>query len=543
MDIIQYFNPQPNFLDTPSCLRNPFDNDPHALAVHAADLLKQKLKTDYVNEHPFFDEEKGKMFGVMIVANDNGDIAYLSSFSGMLDSRWIVSGFVPPIFDTDKMALLLNKGERKLIALTDDIFQLTNNSQRLLLMTNLAFFKKTSHNELLALKHVHKVNKQLRDLKRVNLVGDTNADKMLHDLARQSQFEKKHYKKIKRDRTKEINALEKKLNDMFEVTLEALKQQRKILSRNLQQSVFNQYQLVNNAGVVTPLVELFDEKTPPSGAGDCAAPKLIHYALKQGLKILALTEFWWGASPKKEVRHHQHFYEPCRSKCHKILPFMFQGLELEDNLIKRSLFEPKIVYEDESIIVLNKPAGMLSIPGKEEGRSVLTWLKNKYPQATGGLLIHRLDQATSGLLLAAKNSHVYKSIQQQFINRTIKKRYVALLSKKFDDVIATINLPLRVDLDDRPRQLVCFEHGKQGLTTVKLIKHEGESSRVYFYPKTGRTHQLRVHAAHKLGLSNPIVGDVLYGKKAQRLMLHAEKIEFYHPFKQKNMSFQIDTPF
>ncbi len=207
------------------------------------------------------------------------------------------------------------------------------------------------------------------------------------------------------------------------------------------------------------------------------------------------------------------------------------------------IFEPEIVYEDDSLLVLNKPAGMLSIPGKQQQYSVLSWLQQRYTQATGALLVHRLDMATSGLLLAAKSAQVYKHLQQQFINRSVKKRYVALLSGKLDKQHKTVNLPLRVDLDDRPRQVVCYEYGKNAVTRVKVISVEASISRVYFYPLTGRTHQLRVHAAHHLGLAAPIVGDELYGTGSERLYLHAEKLIFEHPLTGEKVEISAKVPF
>jgi len=269
---------------------------------------------------------------------------------------------------------------------------------------------------------------------------------------------------------------------------------------------------------------------------------LNRYALKQYYKLLALSEFWWGASPKKKNRHHGHLYPPCRSKCHAILPFMLKGL-YEDIEASKQELEPEVIYEDESIIILNKPYGLLSIPGKKENFSVLTWLKDYDKSMTGAILLHRLDQATSGLMIAAKNSDVYKSIQKQFINRLIKKRYVALLSKPTNELAKSVNLPLRVDLDDRPRQLICYEFGKPAETYVEIVSVEQDYTRVNFYPKTGRTHQLRVHAAHHLGLDNPIIGDELYGVAAERLMLHAEQLTFYHPEKKRIMSFDVKAPF
>ena len=290
---------------------------------------------------------------------------------------------------------------------------------------------------------------------------------------------------------------------------------------------------------------LFNGKAPPGGTGDCAAPKLFQYAFQNNLKPLALAEFWWGGSPENGIRHHGEFYPPCRGKCQPILPFMLKGLGVELLFSPEvdTCLEPDIIYQDDDIVVLNKPAGLLSIPGKEHSHSVTAWLATKFPDAIGLLLVHRLDMATSGLLLAAKNSVAHKMLQKQFLCRTVKKRYVAVLSKPIDTADKVIDLPLRVDLDDRPRQMVCYQHGKTALTEVEVISTDNESSRVYFYPLTGRTHQLRVHAAHSQGLSAPIVGDELYGARSGRMLLHADSLSFNHPLSGERMTFGSEVPF
>lgn len=334
-------------------------------------------------------------------------------------------------------------------------------------------------------------------------------------------------------------------NDSYKNKINLLIQKRKQLSQQLHRKVFEGYQLVNILTEIKPITGFFTGKVPAGGTGDCAAPKLIQFAHQHKLSILALAEFWWGSSPVKEVRHHAQFYPPCRGKCHPILPFMLKGVSLEQtpavNMGKK--LEPVIVYEDDSLVVVNKPAGLLSIPGKQQEYSVLNWLKQRYPQATGALLVHRLDMDTSGLLLAAKNARVHKHLQKQFINRSLKKRYVAVLSRVIKKQNVTVDLPLRVDLNDRPRQLVCYEHGKTAVTHAKVISSNANTSRVYFYPVTGRTHQLRLHAAHSKGLSAPIVGDELYGTRSERLLLHAEKINFEHPLTAERIEVKVNVPF
>ena len=277
----------------------------------------------------------------------------------------------------------------------------------------------------------------------------------------------------------------------------------------------------------------------------CAAPRLLQYAILHELHPIAMAEFWWGDSPRTELRRHGYYYPACKSKCEPILQFMLQGLNVEDNPLQKIIkeLEPEIVWEDAWIVVIYKPAGMLSVPGKSDLPTVTKWLQTQYPTASGPLLVHRLDMATSGLLLAAKNKEVHALLQKQFQLREIKKRYIALLDGIISSANGTVNLPLCIDPDDRPRQLVDFKHGKPAITHYHVISQENNITRIAFYPITGRTHQLRVHAAHPLGLNTPIIGDELYGKKADRLFLHAEAIEFIHPITNEKIHIEKKTDF
>ena len=544
MELINYFNPQPEINKLPTRIISSFNQIQHDLASEAAKLLMQKLELDYTDPNPFFFKGGGKMFGVLVVADHEGKVGYLSAFSGMLFNKWLISGFVPPAFNHENMVSLLDGEEQKLSALSLSINGLKNNKKRQMLVESLEVYKLKSTKLLSELKRVHKKNKSNRKISRENIDQQVDPEIQLFYLSQLSQDDKREYKAARQGVELKIKRTQQQINELFDNEITQLTQTRKQLSQSVHPQVFKLYQLLNSKGVLKPIANLFKDNLPPGGAGDCAAPKLIQYANIHRLKILALSEFWWGASPNKEIRHHQHFYPPCRSKCHHIIPFMLDGLKLDGDIdADHQKLEPEIIYEDDALVVINKPEGMLSIPGKLQQHSVLSWLRGKYPEAEGALLLHRLDQATSGIMLAAKNSDVYKAIQKQFINRTIKKRYVAVLEHALLQEHEDIDLPLRVDLDDRPRQLVCFEYGKSAQTRVELIRQEGNRCRVYFYPKTGRTHQLRVHAAHQLGLDNPIVGDALYGDTAERLMLHAERIEFFHPVLKRNCVFQLDAAF
>ena len=285
---------------------------------------------------------------------------------------------------------------------------------------------------------------------------------------------------------------------------------------------------------------------PPAGSGECSAPKLLQYAFLTNLTPICLAEFWWGISPNSAIRKHENFYPACQGRCKPILTHMLQGIQMDPNLLLKNLSEKQdleIVYEDAVLIVVNKPAEFLSVPGKNITDSVYTRIKKKYPSATGPLIVHRLDMSTSGILVLTKTKEANATLQSQFINRTVKKRYVAVLDGHLTQNRGTIKLPLRVDLEDRPRQLVDFKYGKKTETNWELVKKENGKSRVHFYPVTGRTHQLRIHAAHKDGLNTPILGDDLYGKKENRLHLHAEYIEFLHPSTNKTMCFTIASDF
>lgn len=358
------------------------------------------------------------------------------------------------------------------------------------------------------------------------------------------------YFKEEEARISAINVMLNHTNDNYQEIIEALKEERKQRSIALQQWIFEQFRLRNARGEEQDIYSIFTQtahRNPPAGTGECAAPKLLQYAYLNNLKPLAMAEFWWGDSPKGEIRRHGHYYPACRHKCEPILNFMLQGLQVEPNPLLTSNTDAtqlETVYEDDYLLVVNKPAGMLSVPGKTGQASVLTLLQERYPDATGPILVHRLDMATSGLLLAAKDKDTHALLQKQFEGRTVKKRYIALLEGiPQAEPKGFIRLPLRPDFDNRPLQMVCYEYGKPAVTRYEIMDTENDRTRMAFYPETGRTHQLRVHAAHPEGLNCPIVGDPLYGQPANRLYLHAERLEFRHPITDKRMQIQKEAPF
>jgi len=334
----------------------------------------------------------------------------------------------------------------------------------------------------------------------------------------------------------------------IEARIEALKNERKERSAALQGQLFDQYSFLNRAGKSKSLYDIFAPTAfgrPPAGAGECATPKLLQFAFTNGYTPLAMAEFWWGASPKSDIREHKQFYPACAGKCKPILAHMLEGMLMDENPFlqpSKDSAELEIVYEDEYLLVVNKPAGLRSVPGVDIHDSVYSRLKATLVN-TEPLLVHRLDMGTSGLLVVAKTHGAHKHIQKQFLDRTISKRYTALLSKPIDQTEGEIALPLCADPFNRPRQLVCFETGKNSITRFKVIERTDATTKVHFWPLTGRTHQLRMHAAHELGLNAPIVGDDLYGTASSRLFLQAAYLAFVHPVTKEKMSFEVGEDF
>ena len=321
------------------------------------------------------------------------------------------------------------------------------------------------------------------------------------------------------------------------------------MSIALQHKLFENYTFLNAENNTKSLHAIFpigDGDLPPSGAGECAAPKLLQYAYSQHWTPICLAEFWYGKSPNSEIRKHVYFYPACKTKCLPILSHMLVGLDVEDNPLEAHptiLAKLDIIYEDHDLIVINKPFGLLSVPGRNIGDSIFTRIQFHYPHIKELMVVHRLDMATSGLILFAKTKTAHKHIQMQFLHRTIHKKYVAVLDGIFENDIGLIDLPIIGDYENRPRQKVCYEYGKAAQTNYKVIDRKDNKTLIHFYPSSGRTHQLRVHAAHHLGLNTSILGDDLYGKRADRLYLHAEELAFQHPSTNREMKFLVESGF
>ncbi len=534
----------------------PFYYQPHPLCLLATKELQEHLKTQTEWQHNFGlgdDPENiiGKMLGVLVVQNEQNDIGYLAAFSGKLADQNHLKKFVPPVFDLlqEDGFFLLEQAE--INTLTAQLETLEKNPDinkyKVILKTEIEASVKQIKDQRKHKIEGRKNRKEQRQVAEKNLESH-QCLQLKAQLSKESIYAKKQLKELITYWDNQIQQAQKPL-DLLTAQISELKQHRKKRSATLQKKIFQQYQFLNIKGDQKSLHHIFIETsqhTPPSGAGECAAPKLLQYAFQWNMKPLAMAEFWWGASPKSEIRKHKNFYPACHGKCQPILKQMLKGMAVDENPLLLNPAKEKVIqtlYEDDVLLVINKPNELLSVPGKSIEDSVYQRIKQDYPQATGPLIVHRLDMSTSGLMLIALTKEAHKHLQKQFIKRTIKKRYIALLDGLIKEDKGLIDLPLRVDLDDRPRQLVCYKYGKSAKTHWQVIERKDMQTRVYFYPVTGRTHQLRVHSAHVNGLNTPIVGDDLYGIKAHRLHLHADYLEFQHPISGEQIHFQSSAEF
>lgn len=534
----------------------PFYYDPHELSVIAAQELQDRLSTENF-DHNFGLEGNpegqiiGKMFGVLVVKNKYGELGYLSAFSGKLGNSNDHKGFVPPVFDMLQDGSFFLEGIKQVNAFTEEINSKKNSPEYLRILNKAKQAKIDSEKEIEILREQMRELKKLRKVTRASLDPGMNMTERAiieNDLIRESLTKKYELKTLQAAWKERLEHIQDELN-AEEAYIKDLKAQRKKLSNSLQQQIFDSYNFLNAEGKDKSLNDIFvgfGIPEPPSGAGECAAPKLLQYAYLNALTPICMAEFWWGASPKSEVRKHKQFYPSCRGKCEPILGHMLKGLNVDENPIIKMpevILPLDIVYEDDSLVIINKPHEFLSVPGKSALPSAYDLVHERYPDATGSLIVHRLDMATSGILLFAKTNEANKYVQSQFIEKTVSKRYVAVLDGIIEDDEGVIDLPLRLDLDDRPRQLVCHEYGKRAVTKWKVIDRLHGKTRVHFFPITGRTHQLRVHAAHKDGLNAPIIGDTFYGTKEDRLHLHAEELTFKHPETREEITIVVPAPF
>ena len=544
-------------IDFPERMNNPLDYQPHPLCI----AVCKELQT-YLSEREDWREEidKGKMFGVLIVENAQPasgapEIGYLAAYSGQIGGRSDWDDFVPAVFDYLQPDGYFKTHEAEISGINQSIRKLEANTHMKEAKGLILQLQEERKHTIAAYQEKIKKAKAKRDARRE--AGSLNPEEEA-EMVKESQFMKAELRRLKKSLS-EKTSLETEY-EAYQADILSLKQLRKTLSDALQQWLFSQFRMQNHEGESKDLLEIFRDAAlrdypqatiatsriaalkmvPPAGSGECCEPKLLQYAYSLGYKPLQMAMFWWGESPKEEIRHHLHFYPACNGKCKPILQWMLPASTFEPAAVDLSLYNKvETLYEDREIAVIHKPEGLLSVPGKDAAQpSVHALMRSKYPEATGPLIVHRLDMLTSGVMMIAKTEFAYHRLQKAFLNHQIQKKYVAIISGKVIPEKGIISLPLMPDYLDRPRQIVDHELGKEAITEYEVLEPVDDSHlRIALYPKTGRTHQLRVHCAHQEGLNAPILGDPLYGnEKAARLHLHAEEITFEHPLTGKKMT-------
>ena len=550
-------------------MNNPLDYEPHPLCIQACREVQEMLarRKDWQEEIA-----RGKMFGVLIVENVKTDTdvpkwgypaadsealkwGYLAAYSGQIGGRSDWEDFVPAVFDYLQPDGYFKTHEAEISRINQSISHLEKDERMKEARTLIRQLQEERKRTIAAYQEKMKEAKAKRDSRREagNLSEAEEAE-----MIRESQFMKAELRRLKKSLS-EKTSLETEY-EAYQADILSLKQLRKTLSDALQQWLFSQFRMQNHEGESKDLLEIFRDAAlrdypqatiatsriaalkmvPPAGSGECCEPKLLQYAYSLGYKPLQMAMFWWGESPKEEIRHHLHFYPACNGKCKPILQWMLPASTFEPAAVDLSLYNKvETLYEDREIAVIHKPEGLLSVPGKDAAQpSVYALMRSKYPEATGPLIVHRLDMSTSGVMMIAKTEFAYHRLQKAFLNHQIQKKYIAIISGKVIPEKGIISLPLMPDYLDRPRQIVDHELGKEAITEYEVLEPVDDSHlRIALYPKTGRTHQLRVHCAHQEGLNAPILGDPLYGnEKAARLHLHAEEITFEHPLTGKKMT-------
>jgi tRNA pseudouridine32 synthase/23S rRNA pseudouridine746 synthase len=541
-------------VEPPDVLNNPFGYEPHPLTLMAADAVRNHLKTlpqwaDVINPSAGTlcpPDASGKMFGVLVCTDTEGRVGFIAAYSGQIDGRADWPWFVPAVFDYLQPDGYFKQEEARITAINRRVEALEHDKRYVQLSAELQRVCQQSEAEIADYQALMREAKRRRDERR----GETDEA----ELIRESQFQKAELRRLKRRWAMAKEELQHDLQPLL-ADIEALKQERKQRSDALQCWLFDRFVMLNGQGEGRTLTELFSttpQRVPPSGAGECCAPKLFQYAFLHHLKPLCIGEFWQGCSPKMEIRHHNQFYPACRGKCKPILEWMLSATPTRQTEVHAETpdsIDLMIVYEDDCLLVVNKPSGLLSVPGLNGQPSVESLLHRDHAEV---FMVHRLDQDTSGLMVVALTSECYHHLQRQFLERTVFKQYVALLDGKLttqggaydNNGSGTIRLPLRPDPLDRPRQVVDREHGKAAVTDYCVIAIEDSGTRVLLTPHTGRTHQLRVHCAHTEGLGLPIKGDNLYGHPVgSRLCLHATTLAFTHPKTGRRLQFESPAPF
>lgn len=573
-------------IDIPERMNNPLDYQPHPLCI----AVCKELQT-YLSEREDWREEidKGKMFGILIVENaktepGTPEIGYLAAYSGQIGGRSDWNDFVPAVFDYLQPDGYFKTHEAEISDINQRIRQLEGNEHLKEAKILIQQLQEERKQTIAAYQEKMKEAKAKRDARRKtgNLTPEEEAE-----MVKESQFMKAELRRLKKSLS-EKTTLETEY-EAYQADILRLKQLRKTLSDALQQWLFSQFRMQNHEGKMKDLQEIFRDAAlrdypqatlatsriaalkmvPPAGSGECCEPKLLQYAYLHGYKPLQMAMFWWGESPKEEIRHHLQFYPACNGKCKPILHWMLPDRVFDSKIAEKQALE--ILYEDDQLAVIHKPSGLLSVPGRDSSQpSVYSIMRKKYPAASSPLIVHRLDMATSGLMIIAKTDFAYHRLQKEFLHHRVQKKYIAIIGCKDQEAcdkiwektkkkemkeeeerssIATekqkISLPLMPDYLDRPRQIVNHEQGKEAITEYEVLDRiDATHLRLALYPKTGRTHQLRVHCAHHEGLNAPILGDPLYGnEKASRLHLHAEEITFEHPLTGKEINIKREADF
>ncbi len=525
----------------------PFCYEPHPLCRMAAAEVRLHIDRLRLMEG----EPGGKMFGVLVVTDEAGQsapddgtpgvVGFLAAYSGLLAGRGDWPWFVPSVYDAQSPDGPFKTGERRISDMNVRIRQREQSQLRQELVHDRNRAVDVCDRAVADYKAQMAEAKARRD--RLRKAVPPPGEEELAALIRESQHMKAELRRLRQANAARIETAEERLR-AYEAETDALRHERREASERLQAWLFDQYDLLDADGRRRRLPDIFadtPQHTPPSGAGDCCAPKLLQYAYLHRLRPLCMAEFWVGPSPQGEIRHDGQYYPACRSKCLPILTHMLHGLDVEPNpLATDSGKAIEVVYEDEALAVVYKPDDLLSVPGTTQRESVYSIARRRWPEAGGPLVVHRLDMATSGLMLIAKSPDVYRHLQDQFLHHTIRKEYEAVVEGTPKAAPkGEIRLPLRPDPSDRPRQVVDPVNGKPAVTRYEILGTDGHTTRLLLRPVTGRTHQLRIHCAHAAGLGCPIVGDTLYGHAARRLMLHAGRITFVHPTSGKEMTFCV----
>ena len=539
---VHFFCQDITYVSLPERFTYPFSYTPHPLVRQAAAEVEA-----YLHKRPEWDAEiaRGKMFGVLLVRLPDGRIGYLAAFSGHLAGKGQHAYFVPPVYDLSLSGGFFRKGEEAIGAMAPLIGVMA--SRAACWRQRMEMLGQKARQEEQAWKEFCHRAKQARDERRGKGVNDEAEAERMRD---ESRFQKAELVRIKR-RWKQRMQRVQRHGEAYAALQALFRNRRKQASARLQQEVFRHFRILNVRGEVRDLCELFKETpagVPPAGTGECALPKLLQYAYLHHLTPLAMGEFWQGESPQGEIREAGHFYPSCTAKCKPLLAFALQGLEVDPDPLEarqRRRIEPEVVYEDSWMVVVDKPAGMLSVPGRVAGGcSVQQFLAERAGNGMPPLPVHRLDMDTSGLLVVAKDMDTYRLLRQQFERREVRKQYTALLEGRVDmPDDGWIELPLGRMPDEPFRRRVDKEGGKYALTRYHIVERKADMTRVEFFPVTGRTHQLRVHAAHSEGLGHPIAGDPVYGHAGSRMYLHAVRIEFTHPRTGRRIGFCREADF